>query len=47
VRTAHPTATRREEGAKLLQRAFGEVGDDAGKGWLKVNQALAGKSLQP
>jgi hypothetical protein len=37
----------RRRGAKLLQRAFGEVGDDAVQGWLKVNQALAGKSLQP
>jgi phage antirepressor YoqD-like protein len=46
VRTAHTTATRREQ-AKLLQRAFGEVGEDALKGWLRVNQALAGKSLQP
>ena len=32
-------ALRREQ-AKLLQRAFGEVGEDAVKGWLEVNQAL-------
>ena len=38
-------ALRREQ-AKLLQRAFGEVGDEAVQGWLKVNQALAGKGLE-
>lgn len=37
-------ALRREQ-AKLLQRVFGEVGDDAVKGWLEVNQAL-GNSRQ-
>jgi DNA-binding MarR family transcriptional regulator len=37
-------ALRREQ-AKLLQRAFGEVGDEAVQGWLQVNQALAGKGL--
>lgn len=35
-------ALRREQ-ARLLQRTFGEVGDDAVQGWLKVNQALAGR----
>ncbi len=38
-------ALRREQ-ARLLQRAFGEVGDEAVQGWLKVNQALAGKGLE-
>ncbi|MCG4455759.1 MULTISPECIES: MarR family winged helix-turn-helix transcriptional regulator [unclassified Pseudomonas] len=32
-------ALRREQ-AKLLQRAFGEVGEEAVQGWLEVNQAL-------
>ena len=32
-------ALRREQ-AKLLQRAFGEVGEEAVNGWLQVNQAL-------
>ena len=35
-------ALRREQ-AKLLQRAFAEVDDAAVQGWLKVNQALAGR----
>lgn len=35
-------ALRREQ-AKLLQRAFAEVGEEAVQGWLKVNQALAGR----
>lgn len=37
-------ALRREQ-AKLLQRAFGEVGEEAVNGWLQVNQTL-GNSLQ-
>ena len=37
-------ALRREQ-AKLLQRVFGEVGEEAVKGWLEVNQAL-GNSRQ-
>lgn len=32
-------ALRREQ-AKLLQRAFGEAGEAAVEGWLRVNQAL-------
>ncbi|MDP3979670.1 MAG: MarR family transcriptional regulator [Pseudomonas sp.] len=37
-------ALRREQ-AKLLQRVFGEVGEEAVNGWLEVNQAL-GKGHQ-
>ena len=33
-------ALRREQ-ARLLQRVFAEVGEDAVQGWLKVNLALA------
>jgi DNA-binding MarR family transcriptional regulator len=33
-------ALRREQ-ARLLQRAFAEVGEDAVQGWLQVNLALA------
>lgn len=32
-------ALRREQ-ARLLQRAFGEAGEEAVRGWLEVNQAL-------
>ncbi|MCY1209349.1 MarR family protein [compost metagenome] len=32
-------ALRREQ-ARLLQRAFGEAGEEAVRGWLQVNQAL-------
>ncbi|MVW77150.1 MarR family transcriptional regulator [Pseudomonas sp. R-22-3w-18] len=35
-------ALRREQ-ARLLQRAFSEVDEEAVQGWLKVNQALAGR----
>ncbi len=33
-------ALRREQD-RLLQRAFGEAGEEAVKGWLAVNQAIA------
>lgn len=33
-------ALRREQ-ARLLQRVFGEMGEDAVQGWLEVNRALA------
>jgi DNA-binding MarR family transcriptional regulator len=38
-------ALHREQ-AKLLQRAFGEVGEQAVQGWLRVNVALQGKGRQ-
>ena len=31
----------RQERGRLLQRAFGEAGEDAVRGWLAVNQAIA------
>lgn len=31
----------RQEQARLLQRAFDEAGEDAVRGWLAVNQAIA------
>jgi DNA-binding MarR family transcriptional regulator len=33
-------ALRREQ-ARLLQRAFGEAGEEAVRGWLQVNQAIS------
>ena len=36
----------RREQARLLQRVFDEVGEEAVQGWLKVNQALAGRRIR-